>query len=268
MVQATTMNPDRAVGQAAIRIVDLYKRLNGKPVLNGINLTIYRGETLTIIGRSGEGKSVLLKHIIGLMKPDSGSVYIDGVDITRMSGRSLAEVRRRFGMLFQGAALFDSMTVDENVGIGLREHTDIPEEKIKATVKEKLAQVGLFNIENIKPAELSGGMKKRVGLARAIAMDPEIVLYDEPTTGLDPINADAINNLILHLKASLNITSVAVTHDMVSAYKISDRIAMLYGGKIIFSGTPEEVRNCDNPIVQQFINGQARGPITDNENNR
>ncbi len=267
MIQATTLNAGQAVAESAIRIVNLHKRLNGKPVLNGVDLVINRGETLTIIGRSGEGKSVLLKHIIGLMKPDSGSVYIDGIDITRISNKELAEVRRRFGMLFQGAALFDSMTVDENVGIGLREHTDMAEEKIRAIVKEKLAQVGLFNVETVKPAELSGGMKKRVGLARAIAMDPEIVLYDEPTTGLDPINADAINNLILHLKNSLKITSIAVTHDMVSAYKISDRIAMLYGGRIIYSGTPEEIRNCDNPIVQQFINGQARGPITDGDNN-
>lgn len=268
MNQVKMTNAKEMVSTEAIRIVDLHKRLNGKPVLNGVNLTVRRGETLTIIGRSGEGKSVLLKHIIGLMRPDSGAIFIDGVNIVEEGRRNLAQIRRRFGMLFQGAALFDSMTVDENVGIGLREHTDLPEEEIRKIVTTKLAQVGLFNIENVKPAELSGGMKKRVGLARAIAMDPEIVLYDEPTTGLDPINADAINNLIIHLKNTLKITSIAVTHDMVSAYKISDRIAMLYGGRIIFEGTPDEIRNCDDPIVQQFITGQAYGPITDSDSNQ
>jgi phospholipid/cholesterol/gamma-HCH transport system ATP-binding protein len=176
----------------------------------------------------------------------------------------MLSLRRRFGMLFQGAALFDSMTVDENVGLGLREHSDIPEPEIRSIIRKKLSQVGLTNVEYLKPAELSGGMKKRVGLARAIAMDPEFILYDEPTTGLDPIMADTINNLIIHLKNTLDITSIAVTHDMVSAYKISDRIAVLYKGRIIFSGTPDEIRSIDDPVVQQFINGQADGPITNN----
>ena len=247
-----------------IEIIDLHKSFNGKPVLSGVNLTIDTGETLTVIGRSGEGKSVLLKHIIGLIKPDRGRVIIDGQDITQLNGHQMLEFRRRFGMLFQGSALLDSMTVDENVGLGLREHTDYPELKVRGIVKEKLRQVGLFDIETNKPAELSGGMKKRVGLARAIAMEPEYILYDEPTTGLDPIMADTINELILSLKNTLNITSIAVTHDMVSAYKISDKIAMLYQGKIIFSGTPEAIKVSDDPIIQQFINGRAEGPIASN----
>jgi len=247
-----------------IEIIDLHKSFNGKPVLNGVNLTINTGETLTIIGRSGEGKSVLLKHIIGLLKPDKGRIIVDDVDIGSHNSRQMMELRKRFGVLFQGSALFDSMTVAENVGLGLREHTDYSESEIKAIIKEKLSQVGLFNVEPIKPAELSGGMKKRVGLARAIAMNPEFVLYDEPTTGLDPIMADAINDLIIHLQSTLNITSIAVTHDMVSAYKISDRLAMLFKGRIIFSGTPDEVKNTTDSIVLQFIKGRAEGPITDN----
>jgi len=245
-----------------IEIVDLHKSFGGKKVLDGVNLTVNNGETLTIIGRSGEGKSVLLKHIIGLLKPDSGTVRIDGVDITRFGRSQMVKLRMRFGMLFQGAALFDSMTVDENVGLGLREHNVYDEGRIRQIITEKLGQVGLQGVERVKPAELSGGMKKRVGLARAIAMEPEFVLYDEPTTGLDPIMADAINDLIIHLKNTLHITSIAVTHDMVSAYKISDRIAMLYKGRIITTGAPEEIRNSDSEIVQQFINGRAAGPIS------
>ena len=246
-----------------IEIVDLHKTFGRNKVLSGVNLTINKGETLTIIGRSGEGKSVLLKHIIGLLSPDSGRVLIDGQDISRFSRSEMVKLRMRFGMLFQGAALFDSMTVDENVGLGLREHNIFQESRIRTIITSKLAQVGLTGIETVKPAELSGGMKKRVGLARAIAMDPEFVLYDEPTTGLDPIMADAINDLIIHLKNSLNITSIAVTHDMVSAYKISDRIAMLYKGTIIQVGAPDEIRESDSEIVQQFISGRASGPITD-----
>jgi phospholipid/cholesterol/gamma-HCH transport system ATP-binding protein len=252
------------MASSIIQLIDVHKSYAGKSVLSGVNLTVNQGETLTIIGRSGEGKSVLLKCIIGLVKPDSGAILIDGQDIVQLAGNQLVDMRRRFGMLFQGAALFDSMTVDENVGLGLREHTDISEKQIKEIVAAKLAQVELHDIQNIKPAELSGGMKKRVGLARAIAMDPEFVLYDEPTTGLDPITADAINNLILHLQKTLNITSIAVTHDMVSAYKISQRIAMLYRGQIIFAGTPDEIKKSENPIIRQFVNGNAAGPIADN----
>jgi phospholipid/cholesterol/gamma-HCH transport system ATP-binding protein len=244
-----------------IEIKEVHKSFGGNKVLNGVDLNINTGETIVILGRSGCGKSVLLKHIIGLMKPDKGEIFIDGEEITAFSYKKLYELRRRFGMLFQGAALFDSMTVEENVGLGLAEHTDLSKEKISEIVKEKLRLVGMAGVENLKPAELSGGMKKRVGLARAIAMDPDIVLYDEPTTGLDPIMADVINELIISLRNTLKITSIAVTHDIVSAYKIADRIAMLYEGKIIWVGTPEETRNTTDPVVMQFIHGSSVGPI-------
>jgi phospholipid/cholesterol/gamma-HCH transport system ATP-binding protein len=217
---------------------------------------------MVVIGGSGTGKSVILKHIIGLMRPDSGRVLIDGVELERLPERELSEFRKRFGMLFQGAALFDSLTVWENVGFGLKEHTDLPPEKIRAIARQKLEMVGLKGIEDRMPADLSGGMKKRVGLARAIAMDPKIILYDEPTTGLDPIMSDVINELICQMNRQLQVTSVTITHDMKSAYKIADRIAMLYLGKILEVGTPEEIRNSPNPIVQQFITGSAVGPIT------
>jgi phospholipid/cholesterol/gamma-HCH transport system ATP-binding protein len=244
-----------------IEIKDVHKNFEGIQVLTGVDLTIQKGETMVIIGRSGCGKSVLLKHIIGLLKPDRGEILVDGEDVTTYNDGQLNKLRQKFGMLFQASALFDSMTVDENVGLGLREHTKIPEAEIKEKVKATLKLVGLFGIEEKKPAELSGGMKKRVGLARAIAMDPKYVLYDEPTTGIDPIMADVINELIIDLRNTLSITSIAVTHDMVSAYKIADRIAMLYDGKIIFIGTPEETKNTDHPVVRQFIEGSAQGPI-------
>ncbi|HEX9917026.1 MAG TPA: ABC transporter ATP-binding protein [candidate division Zixibacteria bacterium] len=247
--------------KAMIEINDLYKGFHNKPVLEGVNLAIQKGETVVIIGRSGCGKSVLLKHIIGLLKPDKGQLLIDGEDITAYPKDKLNQLRQRFGMLFQGAALFDSMTVAENVGLGLSEHTEMTEGQIREIAAEKLKMVGLVGVEDLKPAELSGGMKKRVGLARAIAMNPEFILYDEPTTGLDPIMADAINDLVINLRNTLKITSIAVTHDMASAYKIADRIAMLYKGKIIFAGTPEETKNSDNPVVQQFIQGRSQGPI-------
>jgi phospholipid/cholesterol/gamma-HCH transport system ATP-binding protein len=244
-----------------IEIKDVHKCFRWNSVLQGVDLTINKGETMVIIGRSGCGKSVLLKHIIGLLKPDQGMILVDGEDIVSYNDNQLNKLRQKFGMLFQAAALFDSMTVDENVGLGLREHTKMPEAEIKEKVKQTLKLVGLSGIEEKKPAELSGGMKKRVGLARAIAMDPKYVLYDEPTTGVDPIMADVINELIIHLRNTLSITSIAVTHDMVSAYKIADRIAMLYDGKIIFIGTPEETKNTDHPVVKQFIEGSAQGPI-------
>jgi phospholipid/cholesterol/gamma-HCH transport system ATP-binding protein len=245
-----------------IQIKDVHKSFGKNYVLRGIDLTINKGETIVIIGRSGCGKSVLLKLIMGLMKPDEGKIFINGDDITLWNDNQLNKLRQRFGMLFQASALFDSMTVDENVGLGLREHTRLPEDEIQKKIKEKLKLVGLAEIEEKKPAELSGGMKKRVGLARAIAMDPEYVLYDEPTTGLDPIMADVINELIIDLRNTLTITSIAVTHDIISAYKIADRIAMLYEGKIVFVGTPEEVKNADNAVVRQFIEGSAQGPIS------
>jgi phospholipid/cholesterol/gamma-HCH transport system ATP-binding protein len=244
-----------------IEIKNLEKSFGRKKVLTGVNLSITTGETLVIIGRSGCGKSVLLKHIIGLIKPDAGQILVNGQDMVRFNGEEMYALRQRFGMLFQAAALFDSLTVEENVGLGLKEHTDLSPGRIKEIVEEKLKMVGLSDVGQIKPAELSGGMKKRVGLARAIAMDPEFILYDEPTTGLDPIMADAINDLILELQKNLKLTSIAVTHDMVSAYKIANRIAMLYEGEIIFVGTPEETKNTDNPVVRQFIEGNEYGPI-------
>jgi phospholipid/cholesterol/gamma-HCH transport system ATP-binding protein len=244
-----------------IEIKDLYKSFGNNQVLNGVNLNINKGETIVILGRSGCGKSVLLKHIIGLMRPDKGKIFIDGEEITAYNDEKLYHLRKRFGMLFQGSALFDSMTVEENVGLGLTEHTRLGKERIGEVVKEKLRLVGMAGVEDLKPAELSGGMKKRVGLARAIAMDPEFVLYDEPTTGLDPIMADVINELIISLRNTLSITSIAVTHDIVSAYKIADRIAMLYEGKIVFTGTPEETKNTTDPVVRQFIEGSSEGPI-------
>ena len=244
-----------------IKIEDLYKSFGDNKVLEGVNLDIEKGETMVIIGRSGCGKSVLLKHIIGLLRPDAGRIFIKGSDITTYSNQELFKLRQRFGMLFQASALFDSMTVEENVGLGLREHRLLPEHEIKESIKEKLRLVGLPGVENLRPAELSGGMKKRVGLARAIAMNPEFVLYDEPTTGLDPIMADAINDLIIGLRNKLSITSIAVTHDIVSASKIADRMAMLYQGKIIFVGTPDQIKNSDNALVHQFITGSAEGPI-------
>jgi phospholipid/cholesterol/gamma-HCH transport system ATP-binding protein len=214
-----------------------------------------------VLGGSGSGKSVLMKNINGLLRPDSGKIYINDRDITEMSEKELYEMRAKMGMLFQYAALFDSLTVWENIGFGLLNIKMMDPKQVRQVATEKLHLVGLKDIEDLKPAELSGGMKKRVGLARAIAMSPEILFYDEPTTGLDPIMADVINNLIIELKKHLQVTGVAITHDMVSAYKIANRIAMLYEGKIIEVGTPLEIQNTQNPIVYQFINGKADGPI-------
>ena len=244
-----------------IRVVDLHKSFGGNEVLRGVNLQLKPGETLVIIGQSGCGKSVLLKHVIGLLKPDRGNVYVDGVDITALDGDELHKITRRFGMLFQGTALFDSLTVGQNVSFGLERYTHYSEEKIQELVKENLARVGLRGIEHLIPSELSGGMRKRVGLARAIAYNPDIILYDEPSTGIDPIRADAINDLIIRMKNEMQASELIITHDMVSAYKVADRIGMLYGGKIIEMGTPEEIRNSKNPVVQQFIHGRAEGPI-------
>ena len=244
-----------------MEIKNLYKSFNGLEVLRGVNLTIKRGETIVIIGRSGCGKSVLLKLIIGILKPDSGEIIVDGVNIAELNEYQLNQYRKRFGMLFQSAALFDSLTVKGNVAFGLEEHMTLSKEEIGKRVEEYLGLVGLESIEDKKPAELSGGMRKRVGLARAIAMNPEIILYDEPTTGVDPIMGDIINDLILKLHDQLRVTSIAVTHDITSAYKIADRIAMLYNGKIIIDGSPEELRESKNPIAQQFITGTSEGPI-------
>ena len=244
-----------------IRINDLHKSYGDQPVLRGVNLEIRDGETLVILGRSGSGKSVLVKHLLGLNVPDEGSILMDGDEVVGLSGSDLFRLRRRFGYLFQGAALFDSLTVGENVGLGLKENTKLSDAEIAEIVSERLRWVGMEGVEDKKPAELSGGMKKRVGLARAIAMDPDVVIYDEPTTGLDPIMADAIGDLILDLKKRLKITSVVVTHDMTSCFKIADRVAMLYEGKIIFNGNTDDLRRTDDAVVRQFIEGRSQGPI-------
>jgi len=244
-----------------IRIRGLTKKLGTKQVLNGVDLDVENGETMVVMGRSGTGKSVLLKHVIGLMSPDAGSLEVDGTDLVGLREGELSEIRKRFGMLFQGAALFDSMTVGENVGLALVEHLRLPKAEVRRRVAERLEWVGLKGVEGMRPGSLSGGMRKRVGLARAIAMDPQYILYDEPTTGLDPILAGSIGELIRSLQQRLGVTSIVVTHDMASAYKVADRMAMLDGGRIVFTGTTEEVRHTRDPLVRQFIEGSSEGPV-------
>lgn len=229
--------------------------------MQGVNLDLKRGETLAVIGQSGSGKSVLIKHIIGILRPDKGQIFVDGVEITSLKDDELHKITRRFGMLFQGVALFDSMTVAQNVSFGLERYTDFSQERIQELVAESLDKVGLKGCEELMPQELSGGMRKRVGLARAIAYRPDIILYDEPSTGIDPIRADAINDLINMMKREMNVSTIVITHDIVSAYKVADRIAMLYEGKIVEAAAPEEIRNSKNPVIQQFIHGRAKGPI-------
>ena len=246
-----------------IQIQGIHKSFGQNHVLRGLDLEVKTGEALVIIGRSGCGKSILLKMMMGILAPDEGTIVIDGVNIFSLTPRELDQFRLKLGMLFQGAALFDSLTVRENVGFSLYEHTKLPAGVILEKVQDKLKLVGLSGIEESMPSALSGGMKKRVGLARAIANDPKIVLYDEPTTGLDPIMADGINGLIVQMHERLRVTSVTVTHDLKSAYAIADRIAMLYEGKIIGMGTPKEIENSENPIIRQFITGSAKGPITE-----
>jgi phospholipid/cholesterol/gamma-HCH transport system ATP-binding protein len=244
-----------------IHIEDVCKSFGEKQVLDHLNLHIQKGEAITIIGGSGSGKSVLIKHIIGLLKPDSGKIMINGVDITHLKEKKLFKIIEKFGMVFQGGALFDSMTVFENVGFGIMEKDKMEETQVEDIIEQSLLKVGLPNVSHLMPAELSGGMKKRVSIARAIAKNPQIVMYDEPTTGLDPIMADVINDLILKVNESSEITSIVITHDMVSAYKVSDRIAMLYGGKIVETGSSDQIKNSSNPIVRQFIEGRSEGPI-------
>jgi len=245
-----------------IKAVGLEKSFGKNHVLRGLDLEINDGETLTIIGGSGSGKSVLIKHMVGLLKPDRGQLFVDGRDITDMQEDELFGIQRRFGYLFQGGALFDSLTVGENIAFGLHNLRPDLARHWKDVVAEKLMLVGLSpEIADMKPAELSGGMKKRVGLARAIAYEANYILYDEPTTGLDPIMSDVINDLILGLQKRLKVTSVVVTHDMKSAYKVSDRIAMLYKGNIVTIGTPDKIKNTTDPLVKQFITGSSRGPI-------
>jgi len=247
--------------EVVIEIKDLVKSFNGRRVLDGVNLNIYKGETLVIMGGSGCGKSTLLRHIIGTHRPDSGSVLIKGKEITKLHEFEFDKIKKVFGMVFQNAALFDSMTVEENISLALKEHTQLADDIIKIMVKMKLELVGLRGFEKFMPSELSGGMRRRVGLARAICMDPEIVFYDEPTAGLDPIIAGVIDKLILDLSKKLQITSVVVTHDMKSVFSIADRIVMLYKGKIIAQGTPDEIKKESDPRLIQFVTGNPEGPI-------
>ncbi|OGP81376.1 MAG: ABC transporter ATP-binding protein [Deltaproteobacteria bacterium RBG_16_54_11] len=236
-----------------IEIRDLQKSYEGLQVLTGVDLGIQRGETITILGGSGTGKSVLLKLISGLEKPDEGTIRINKKDIIPLTEQELVPLRRKIGMLFQGAALFDSLSAGENVAYPIREHFRMPEEEIQRIVREKLRLVGLDGVEEKMPAELSGGMKKRVGLARAIAIDPEIILYDEPTTGLDPANTQRINQLIVELQRILKVTSIVVTHDLDSAYAVTDRLALLHKGQIVMTGTKEEFEASAIQEVQDFI---------------
>lgn len=238
-----------------IEIKNLKKSFGRNHVLKGVNLKIEKGKTTVIIGSSGCGKSVLLKHIIGLLQPDEGEIWINGEEITRMNEKELYRIRNKFGFLFQGSALFDSMTVAENVGLGLSENTNMPQNEIHKIVLEKLGLVDLEGIENLKPSELSGGMKKRVGLARALACNPEFILYDEPTTGLDPVTSNSIDRLIHSLAKNekLKVTSIVVTHDIFSVYEVADTVAMMYEGIIHFEGTPGELEKTDDKIVREFL---------------
>jgi phospholipid/cholesterol/gamma-HCH transport system ATP-binding protein len=237
-----------------IEIINLHKSFGSNNVLRGVNLIIKEGESLAIIGRSGCGKSVLLKHIVGLLSPDEGCIKFNGKIINDLDRKELYEIRRKFGFLFQGAALFDSMTVEENVSLALVENENkISPDELKKIVAEKLELVGLPGTQKLKPSELSGGMKKRVGLARALVTNPEYILYDEPTTGLDPIMSDSIDDLIKDLNQKLSVTSIIVTHDMFSVKNTSDKIAMMHEGKIYFSGTPKEVLESTDPVIQKFI---------------
>jgi len=241
-----------------IKIRGLHKSFGAVKVLNGVDLHIPYGKTTVILGRSGVGKSVLLKHIIGLIRPDKGKVWIDGEDITRLGDKDLNEMRKRFGMLFQEAALFDSMNVGANVAFPLREHTNLNDKDIMGIVAQKLEQVGLTGLEEKMPAELSGGMKRRVGLARALVLDPEIVLFDEPTAGLDPPMAEAIEELILETQQRLGKTFVVITHSIRTAFHIGNQIAMLHEGKIVEEGTPRAFRRSSNPVVQTFMAREER----------
>ena len=240
-----------------IEVRDLKKTFDGHAVLDGVNFRIETGESVAIIGRSGSGKSVLLKHLIGLLQPDSGAVLIDGENFVAMDERQLLRVRRKFGMVFQGAALFDSLTVAENVAFGLRRLEHLTEAEIARRVGEALEVVDLPGTENKKPAELSGGMRKRVGLARAIIYEPKIVLYDEPTTGLDPIVSDSIDQLMVRVRDRLKVTTVVVTHDMRTARRVGQRVMLLHDKKIYASGAPEEFFASQDPVVRQFVDGVA-----------
>ena len=248
---------------AIISLQHIEKSLGGKPVLHDMSIEIQQGESVVIVGGSGQGKSVTLKHMIGLMQPDGGHVYVMGEDLCCMKVQEIYRFRRHFGMAFQEGALFDSMDVFENIAFPLRRHTKMTEDEIHARVEECLEQVHLHGVETKRPSELSGGMRRRVGFARAISLKPEILLFDEPTTGLDPVISDVIAELIREMDATLNTTTVSITHDMKVAFKIADRVAFLHNGRIIEQGTPDEFQRSTNPMVQQFIEGRAEGPLTE-----
>ncbi len=236
-----------------ISVQGLYKSFGRYDVLRGIDLDVPEGSTCVILGGSGSGKTVLMKHMIGLLKPDKGRVLVDGEDLVPMDAQELERVRRKFGMVFQAAALFDSMTVYENVAFPLKEHRKVSEDEARALVREKLAIVGLSNVEEKYPADLSGGMRKRVGLARAIILDPKIVLYDEPTTGLDPITTDSVDEMILTAKRELGVTSVVISHDIASSFKVADNLAFLYQGQIVAQGPPQSLRDHPHPGLRTFL---------------
>jgi phospholipid/cholesterol/gamma-HCH transport system ATP-binding protein len=248
-----------------ISLQHLYKAFDGKQVLNDMSIDVAQGESLVIVGGSGTGKSVTLKHIIGLLRPDRGRVLVAGEDITAMREVELNRFRRHFGMAFQEGALFDSMSVFENIAFPLRRHTKMTEAEIRTRVEECLEDVHLHGVEKKRPSELSGGMRRRVGFARAISLKPDILLFDEPTTGLDPVISDVIADLIVEMDQKLGTTTVTITHDMKVAFKIADRVAMLHQGSIVEEGTPEEFQASQNPIVRQFIEGRAEGPLTATE---
>jgi phospholipid/cholesterol/gamma-HCH transport system ATP-binding protein len=244
-----------------IDVRHLRKTFTGKVVLEDVNFTVERGSVCVVMGGSGSGKSTVLRHLIGAYRPDSGEIYLDGEEISHLSEHELERVRRKFGMLFQGGALLNSLTVGENIALPIRHHTDLPDETIELMVKMKLELVGLRDAEHLKPSQISGGMQKRVSLARAIALDPKIVFYDEPSAGLDPIVTAVIDTLMVDLTRLMGITSLVVTHDMQSAFRIADQMIMLHRGRIVAHGTPEEIKHSSDPLVQQFITGAPDGPI-------
>lgn len=253
------------MAEEMIKLEDVSKYLGDKQVLKGVNLSIGKGETFLIIGRSGAGKTVLLKNIIGLLRPESGRIFIDGINTTALSKRDLEKVRYQFGLVFQGAALFDFLTIEENVGFFLYQHTNFKRNEIRKRVKDTLALVGLEGIEDYYPYQLSGGMKKRVAIARAVIYNPKIIIYDEPTTGIDPIAVDKVVSLIEDLHKRLSITSLVVTHDLEVGLKISERIAFLLGGRIIFQGKKDDLQKIQDQRVIQFLEGSSSGPIKEME---